>query len=94
MVAVAPQPDRRRYAQKIEVRRVGPQVTVLLDGTELPAMLGQDPVEVTVDSQGVSKIRLTLLAERIALDDDAAIPAASDKFAGRNQKPWQQRGHA
>lgn len=62
------------HAKLIELKRKGRSGRVLLDGVELGALIAREPIQVTSDVDGMPTIRLTLMADRITVDDDSIGP--------------------
>lgn len=60
-----------KLAKTIEIVRQGQVASLFIDGEEFGYYIAREPIVTTTDADSFSTVNLTLVAERITVDDDS-----------------------
>jgi hypothetical protein len=82
-----------KLAKTIDIKRTGNRVALTIDGEEFRWYLADEPLTTTTEARNLGTVNLTLIAERVTIDDDLGAPVgpASSDIDCRNHQPRQHR---
>jgi len=66
---------------QIRIKRGGKTSHLFINGEEFPWAIARGSVHVRVDPDGTPRVTLTLLADRVIVDDDYGVRVAGDRMA-------------
>lgn len=82
-----------KLAKSIEVKCVGDRVSLTIDGEEFGYYLARDPITTTTELNEFGTVSLTLVAERVTVEDDTGHPvgARTSDIDCSDHQPQQHR---
>jgi hypothetical protein len=66
-----------KLAKTIVVKRTGDRVNLTIDGEEFGYYLAREPITTTTDLNEFGTVNLTLVAERVTIEDDTGSPVGA-----------------